>query len=186
MTPKPDSVMPRRATYDDYRQFPDDGKRYELIDGEIFMTPAPSPRHQFASKRLQRILERYFEDSGRLLVFAAPLDVILSDADVVQPDLVVVDRAQLSDRGVEGVPLVLVEILSPSRPAHDRLAKAARYAACGVQHFWIVDPDARTVDCFELRDRAYRLRGSAGGREALDVPAFTGLTLSLDGLWLDA
>lgn len=177
--------MPRRATYDDYRQFPDDGKRYELIDGEIFMTPAPAPRHQFASKRLQRVLENHFERSGTVLVFNAPLDVILTDADVVQPDLVVVDRTQVSGRGVEGAPLVMIEILSPLRPAHDRLTKATRYAACGVPHFWIVDPDARTVECFELENGAYLLRASAGGRETLTVPAFAGLTLLLADLWLD-
>lgn len=185
MTPKPETVIPRRATYDDYRQFPDDGKRYELLDGEIFMTPAPAPRHQFASKRLHRMLEEYFEVAGGRMVFSAPLDVILTDADVVQPDLVVVDRSQVSGRGVEGAPLVVVEILSPSRPAYDRLTKATRYAACGVPHFWIVDPDAQTVECFELQSGAYRLRGSASGRETLDVPAFAGLTVSLEGLWLD-
>lgn len=178
--------MPRRATYEDYRQFPDDGKRYEIVDGEIFMTPAPSPRHQYASKRLQRLLEAYFEGERGGLVFAAPLDVILSDEDVVQPDLVVVSsRPQVSARGVEGPPLVLVEILSPSRPAYDRLTKAKRYAACGVNHFWIVDPDARTLECFRLQAGAYVLEASAGGRDTLVVSSFEGLSLPLEGLWLD-
>lgn len=186
MTAKPEVVIPRRATYEDYRQFPDDGKRYEILDGEIFMTPAPSPRQQYASKRLQRRLEDYFEGTRGGLVFNAPLDVILSDEDVVQPDLVVVaERPQVSARGVEGAPLVLVEILSPSRPAYDRLTKATRYAACGVTHFWIVDPDARTMECFRLQAGAYVLDASAGGREALSVPSFEGLSLPLESLWLD-
>lgn len=178
--------MPRRATYDDYCRFPDDGLRYEILDGEIFMTPAPSPRHQYASKRLQRVLEGYFEGDRAGLVFDAPLDVILSHEDVVQPDLVVVaGRPQISARGIEGQPLVLVEILSPLRPEYDRLTKASRYAARGVPHYWIVDPDRRTVECFRLDGGSYRLDASGSDRETIAVPAFEGLTLPLGDLWLD-
>lgn len=180
----PDLILPRRATYDDYRRFPDDGKRYEIIDGEIFMTPAPSPRHQYASKRLQRILERYFEDRLGHQVFDAPLDVILSREDVVQPDLIVVERRQISARGIEGPPLLVVEIISPSRTDYDRLTKARRYAALGVPHYWIVDPDARTLECFALEGDSYRLHASASGGETLAAPAFAGLTIPLADLWL--
>ncbi|MGH9383359.1 MAG: Uma2 family endonuclease [Vicinamibacterales bacterium] len=182
----PDQTLPRRATYEDYRQFPDDGKRYEILDGEIYMTPSPSPRHQYVSKRLQRILERYFEDRLGYQVFNSPLDVILADDDIVQPDLLVVaDRPQISARGIEGAPIVLIEILSPSRPAYDRLTKARRYAARGVPHYWIVDPEARTVECFRMEGGVYKLDASAANREDLEVPAFTGLTIPLAGLWLD-
>jgi Uma2 family endonuclease len=180
----PDVILPRRATYDDYRRFPDDGKRYEIVDGEIFMTPAPSPRHQYASKRLHRILERYFEDQLGHQVFAAPLDVILSHEDVVQPDLIVVERRQISARGVEGPPLLVVEILSPARSEYDRLTKARRYAAHGVPHYWIVDPDSRTLECFGLSGAAYHLQASASGHETLAAPAFTSLTIPLADLWL--
>lgn len=183
----PDLTLPRRATYDDYRHFPDDGTRYEILDGEIFMTPSPSPRHQYVSKRLQRILERYFEEQLGYQVFNAPLDVILSHEDVVQPDLLVVaERPQISPRGIEGAPLLLVEILSPSRPDYDRLTKARRYAARGVEHYWIVDPDARTIECFRLEGGVYRFAASAASHGELAVPAFSGLTIPLDGLWLDA
>jgi Uma2 family endonuclease len=181
----PDTIIPRRATYDDYCRFPDDGRRYEILDGEIFMTPAPSPAHQYTSKRLQRILERYFEAGPGHLVFAAPVDLILAHEDVVQPDLLVIERTQISARGIEGPPLVLVEILSPSRPEYDRLTKARRYAARGVRHYWIADPDTRTLECFELEGGAYRLQASASGHETLGVPAFNGLTIPLAELWLD-
>jgi len=182
-----DVTIPRRATYEDYCRFPDDGKRYEILDGEIFMTPSPSPRHQFASKRLQRILERYFEDTLGYQVFDAPLDVILSNADVVQPDLLVVAASQqVSTRGIEGAPLLLVEILSPSRPEYDRLTKASRYAARGVPHYWLVDPDGRTIECFQLDDSGvYRLGASATGQAELIVPAFSGLKIPLASLWLE-
>ena len=182
----PDVTLPRRATYEDYRHFPDDGKRYEILDGEIYMTPSPSPHHQYVSKRLQRILERYFEERLGYQVFNAPLDVILADDDIVQPDLLVVaERPQISGRGIEGAPLVVVEILSPSRPAYDRLTKARRYADRAVPHYWIVDPDARTVECFRLEDGTYRLAASAASLEEFEVPAFPGLTIALAGLWPD-
>lgn len=121
-----DLTIPRRATYEDYCRFPDDGKRYEILDGQIHIPPSPSTPHQYASKRLHRILEDYFETTPSRLVFDAPLDVILADDDVVQPDLLVVERTQISKRGIEGPPLVLVEILSPSRIEYDRLTKARR------------------------------------------------------------
>jgi len=97
----PHQTLPRRVTDDDYCTFPDDGKRYEVLDGEVYMTRAPSPHHQFAGRQLQRILEGYFGDSTEHLVLNAPLDVILAPEDVVQPDIVVVPRGpQLSKRGV--------------------------------------------------------------------------------------
>lgn len=180
-----DLTLPRRATYADYCTFPDDGLRYEILEGAIYMTPAPSTLHQYASKRLQRMLETALEASGTHLVFNAPVDVLLSDEDVVQPDLVVAARTQLSTRGVEGPPLLIVEILSPSRPDYDRLTKASRYAAFGIGHYWIVDPDARTVECFVLESNAYELRIAAGGHETLVIAAFDDLTLPLGELWLD-
>jgi Uma2 family endonuclease len=90
----------------------------------------------------------------------------------------------MSSRGIEGAPEVLVEILSPSRPEYDRLTKARRYAARGVQHYWILDPDERTMECFRLDRDVYRLDASAAGDDALTVPAFEGLTVPLAELWL--
>jgi len=133
----PDTIIPRRATYDDYCRFPDDGKRYEILDGEIFMTPAPSPRHQYTSKRLQRILEGISRPAGAPgLQCAARPDPRARGRRAATCS--VVERTQISGRGIEGPPLVLVEILSPSRPEYDRVTKARRYAARGVRHYWIV------------------------------------------------
>jgi Uma2 family endonuclease len=186
MSTRPDrTTIPPRVTYEDYRQFPDDGMRYEILDGEIFMTPAPSPAHQYTSKRLQRTLEGYFEGERRHLVFNAPIDVILSDADVVQPDLVVVQEGpQISARGIEGTPLLLVEILSPSKPQYDRVTKARRYAERGVPHYWIVDPQARTVECFRLDRDNYQPVATGRDHDEVGVPGFDGLTLPLAALWI--
>jgi len=155
-------VLPARLTYADYCLIPDDGKRYELLEGQLHVTPAPGLEHQHAIKRLLPILLRYFEETGRGEVFFAPVDVILGDDDVVQPDPIVVrDPAQLSRRGVEGAPFLVVEVISPGREDYDRTVKARRYAARGVPHCWIVDPEARRLECFRLR-YALALLESAG------------------------
>ena len=184
MAGQQDLTLPRPVTYDDYCQFPDDGKRYEILAGEIYVTPAPSPRHQYASKRLQRVLEQFFEGERACVVFAAPIDVILAPDDVVQPDLVVAEKPRISARGIEGPPLVLVEILSPSRTEYDRTTKARRYAARRVLNFWVVDPEARTLECFRLDESVYRRDTAAAKDDTLAVPAFDGLTLQLGDLWL--
>jgi Uma2 family endonuclease len=182
----PHQTLPRRATYEDYRHFPDDGKRYEILDGRVYMTPSPSTRHQYASMRLQTQLAAYFEPRGPFLVFSAPLDVILDDADIVQPDLLVVERGpQMSGRGIEGAPIVIVEILSPSRPDYDRVTKPGRYAVRGVPHFWIVDAETRAIECYRLEAGAYTLDAAGGGPDTVAVPSFDGLVISLERLWLD-
>lgn len=181
------AVVPQlkaRLDYDDYATIPADGKRYELLDGEVYVTPAPSPFHQRASKRLQRELERYFEEAGRGEVFNAPIDLILTFHDVVQPDLVVVgDPSQVSARAIEGVPILVVEVLSPSNRAYDRATKAHRYATLGVPHFWIVDPDEKTVECYELRAQHYRVAAIGQADSRLTHPAFPGLEIDLGRIW---
>src|SRR5437867_6084606 len=97
----------RKLGYEDYARMPDEGKRYEVLDGELYVTPAPSPLHQRLSKRLQRRLEDYFEARGLGEIFNAPIDVVLAQHDIVEPDLVIVaEPDQISARAVEGVPLL--------------------------------------------------------------------------------
>ncbi len=174
-----------RLDYDDYCAIPPDGMRYELLDGQVHVTPAPSPLHQRVSKRLQRLLEAYFEEPGRGEVFNAPIDVILTPHDVVQPDLVVVTNPSLvSARGIEGPPVLVVEILSPTTTSYDRTTKAQRYVALGIPHYWLVDPEARTVECFRRHEAAYQLVGAFGPDDTLTHPDFPGLRLGLAALWL--
>jgi Uma2 family endonuclease len=135
-----------KLDYSDYAAIPDDGKRYEVLEGGLLVTPTPGPSHQRASKKLQDQLRAYFEASSLGEVFDAPIDVILGAHDILQPDLVVVARPeQVSERGIEGAPLLIVEILSPSTSHRDRGIKARRCAALGVPHYWIVDPPPRTA-----------------------------------------
>jgi Uma2 family endonuclease len=177
-------TLKSKLDYDDLQHAPDDGKRWELFDGEVYVTPSPNTRHQRVSKRLHRMLEAYFEGGGKGEVFAAPLDVILSKHDVVVPDLVVVtDPTTISDRGVEGPPAIAIEILSPSSVENDRDLKAKRYAALGVEHFWIVDPKAKRLECYRLRDNRYERVLDAEGDEIVRHPDWPELTIPLADLW---
>ncbi len=171
-----------RLDYDDYQAIPPDGKRWELIDGEVHVTPAPSPLHQRLVLRIAQALQLYFQAPAE--VFVAPIDVILTPHDVVQPDVVVaINPAQVSARGIEGPPLLVVEVLSPTTTVYDRTIKSQRYAVLGVQHYWIVDPEATRVECYRAAGATYLSAASAGPRDTLAHPDFPGLTLSLAALF---
>lgn len=176
--------LKQKLDYGDYLTLPEDGRRYELLEGDLAVTPAPSPLHQRVSKRLQRQLEAYFETRGLGEVFNAPVDVILTPHDVVQPDLVVVGQAaQVSNRGIEGAPLLVVEVLSPTTRERDRTIKASRYSALGVMHYWILDPEAQRLECYVLEGNRYVLRAQGEGQTTLTHPNFAELSLSLGSLW---
>jgi Uma2 family endonuclease len=174
-----------RVSYADLERLPDDGRRYEIVDGELFdVTPAPSPLHQRVSKRLQRQLEEYFEAAGRGEVFDAPLDVIVTPHDVFEPDIVIVtDSSQVSRRAVEGVPALVVEVLSPSTTAYDRRTKGRRYAALGVPHYWIVDPVGRRIECYRWKDGAHELVVAGEAPGTMRHPDFDGLVIDLDRIF---
>jgi len=168
------SVVPRSRprvvwTYEDYRTLPDDRNRYEVVDGELLMTPAPSTTHQRVSKRLARMLLQELEDAGIAVVHYAPIDVIFSPTSVVQPDLVVVKKERegiITERGIEGAPDLVVEILSPASRSADLHSKRKLYSSQGVGEYWIADPEAHTVEVLELAEGGYRTRALCrpGGR----------------------
>lgn len=141
-----------KLTYQEYRHFPEDGRRHELIDGEHYVAPAPGTGHQSASGRLFAQLFRAIEESGLGRVFSAPTDVELSRVNVVQPDLVVVLREHeriVSPSRIVGAPDLVVEIASPSTVARDHELKRLLYERSGVPVYWLVDPDAQEVTVFE-------------------------------------
>ena len=177
-------------TYRDYEALPSDGRRYEIHDGELSVTPSPSLDHQIISSRLYLHLARWLEAHPGGLLLYAPLDVILSDqpdeTSIVQPDILYIapDRmAQTSRRGIEGGPTLAVEILSPSTRQIDRVTKTRLYARYGVPFLWLVDPDARTVEAFALASGRYTLALAAAGNQPVDLPPFAGLALVPDTLW---
>lgn len=156
------AARPPRAKlgYREYCCFPDDGRRHEIIDGDHYMTPAPSTAHQTVSKRLQHQLYTQVELAGLGLVFNAPVDVQLTDHDIVQPDLVVVlkDRTRMiTHTKIVGAPDLVVEILSPSTAAIDTSLKKQLYERMGVGEYWVADPENLRIDQFRLVDGVYQL-----------------------------
>jgi Uma2 family endonuclease len=174
----------RKLDYSDLQATPDDGKRYELLEGELFVTPSPSPWHQWGSGELQQQLRAYFHGRKLGFVFNAPTDLILTGHDVFVPDLLVVaDPSHISDRGIEKTPLLVVEILSPATRRIDLTTKARRYAELGVPHYWIVDPEARSLNCQRLDGPSYRPAVEGQGDVTLTHPDWDGLTVDLAPLW---
>ena len=175
-----------RLTYEDYADLPNDGKRYEVLDGELAVTPAPTTSHQAVSRNLLIILHMHVSGCGQGAVYNAPIDVILAPTTVVQPDLVFVGAARASivtKRAIEGVPDLLVEILSPSSVRQDRVTKAALYARFGIPYYWVVDTDARTLEEYALAEVGYRLTATHSGAAVVRTAAFPDLELDLSRVW---
>jgi Uma2 family endonuclease len=188
MTSIPDraSGSASKLTYADYAKLPDDGRRYEILDGELAVTPAPVPRHQAVSRNLLYVLHGYVRDRGLGEVFDAPIDVILADTTIVEPDLVFVSTAKrqlITERAIEGPPDLMVEILSPHSQRHDRITKFALYARFGIPHYWIVDTGARSIELYELAEGSYQLIATAGHSDRVQPSLFPGLTIDLGAVW---
>ncbi len=171
------SILTRPLTYDDLIQMPDDNKRYELIGGELYVAAAPIPEHQRLSGLMYVDFFSHVEprDLGR--VFAAPIDVVLGDHDVVEPDIVFVAKHRLTiigDKYISGAPDLLLEILSPTTRVRDQTIKAELYARFGVPEYWVVDPAARSVRVFALRDGTYADTSMGDGvAHSLVLPGFS-------------
>jgi len=134
--------------YARWSQLPEDGNRYEVIDGVLYMTTAPSFFHQWIVSRITRLLQEQIEDPGVGLVAFAPIGVLMPGCDPVQPDIVVIsaqDRDIIHDRRINGVPALLVEVLSPTNPEKDTEIKRAAYARAGVPEYWIIRPANRDL-----------------------------------------
>lgn len=140
-------------TLDERDGLPDDGARHELVDGALVMTPAPSGRHQWVSSSLLQAL--ILAAPADLKVLHAPTDVHLDDRSVLQPDVLVVHRDRIGERGVSGPPLLAIEILSSSTRLVDRNMKLPRFERAGCPSFWLVDPDEPSLTAYDLVDGRY-------------------------------
>ena len=168
----------KKLTATDYYLQPDDGKRYELIGGELCEVTSPNRKHQRVSRQL--FLE-FLPETDRLgaEMYYAPLDVYLTDEDVVQPDILVVLPGRellLSDRGIEGGPDLVVEILSPSTSNRDKRTKARLYAEAGVREYWLVSPESETIEVLALRDGGYEVHVRAGYDELVTSTVLPGIS----------
>jgi len=178
------SIVIRPLTYNDLSQMPDDGKRYEIIGGELFVTPSPIKKHQKLSGRLYQLLSDQAQ-AGHGEAYFAPVDVRLAPYDIVQPDLLFILRDRLDiylpSGVVEGPPDIVVEILSPSTRGIDQIRKAALYARGGVHEYWIADPDAPSLTVYTLRDGLYEAVPAQDRRQPSVV--LPDLTFDLDALF---
>jgi len=172
-----DRTPPRSAvklTFDDFVHFPDDGKRHELIDGEHYVTPSPNLGHQRILGKLHLVIGNYLVANPIGEVFFAPLDVVMSQYDVVEPDLLFVSRERaatvLAPEHVRGVPDLVVEVASKGTRKRDETIKRALYERTGVSEYWIVDPKSEVV-------RVYRNR-AAGFEPAVELQRDAGGTLT--------
>ena len=144
-----------KFTVKDYMSTPDD-KRYQLLDGEMILMPSPVTKHQDIVARIFLALNQFVHDHSHGRVFFAPLDVVLSNHDVAQPDVLFVSNARsaiITEANIQGAPDLVVEILSPGTLVYDRGYKQALYGRHGVQEYWLVDPDAETVEVLTLGDQ---------------------------------
>ncbi len=166
---------------------PEDGNRYEVIDGVLYVSPPPSAtRHQRPLGRLYVRVAVFVEANhlGELLI--APVGVVLDAGTGVQPDIVFVRRERLhiiTDREIAGAPDLIVEALSPSTRGRDRGIKLRRYAAAGVPHYWMLDPRTEALEARRLTGRGYELLGVYGPGTVFRPELFPGLEIAIDELW---
>jgi Uma2 family endonuclease len=165
---------------------PDDNLRYEVIDGELFVTPAPSSWHQMALMVLSNLIFNWVHSRSLGVVLQSPIGVVLDEETGVQPDIIYVSAARrgiISERGIEGPPDLIVEALSRSTESRDRGVKMQRYALAGVQHYWLLDLRARALEAYELTEDGYRQAGVFGPGATFLPSLFPGLEIPVDTLW---
>ncbi|GAB4417843.1 MAG: Uma2 family endonuclease [Thermodesulfovibrionales bacterium] len=176
----------RVYTYKDYCLLPE-GAPYQLIGGELVMTPSPVPYHQRISKRLEFLLYDFVEkkrDMGE--VFYSPIDVYLEETEVYQPDIIFVSKERLNiigEKKIEGAPDIVIEILSPATAYYDLRHKKTVYAKHGVKEYWIVDPMEKSIEIFENRDHEFVLTDKATGKGNVKSKLLEGFEVEIEEIF---
>ncbi|MGH2586150.1 MAG: Uma2 family endonuclease [Dehalococcoidia bacterium] len=175
-----------RFKAEDIWDTPDDGKRYEVIDGALFVTPPPGWGHQRSLNKLGFFVSGYVYERNLGEVAQAPVGVVLDDENGIEPDLIYVSKERLhiiSERGVEGAPDLIVEVLSPSTQSRDKGIKMRRYAAAGVPRYWMLDYRRHFLEAHRLGEQGYELTGRYGPGDIFRPEIFPGLEIAIDDLW---
>lgn len=161
------SAPPRPLTYEDFANLPESLDRYEILQGELIVSPPPRFEHQFVSQKISAALEAIVSAGNLGYIVTAPVGVRMTASDIVQPDILFISSGRKSiivDGVVDGAPDLIVEVASPSTQRYDRVRKMALYLETGVREYWIVDPKKRSFEVYELVNDAYRLVETDGGR----------------------
>jgi len=170
-----------RFTYEDYKTLPDD-KRYELLEGELVMVPSPKTHHQRISGNLEFLLRTFVQEHDLGEIFHAPLDVVLAEETVVQPDIIFISKERariITEDNIRGAPDLVIEILSETTAERDRVAKRLLYAKYGVREYWLVDPTTGSIEVLQLGERGFEPIGIFWEGQTLRSPLL-GLELQLD------
>jgi Uma2 family endonuclease len=174
-----------KMTYDDLLALPDDGLRHELIDGEHFVSPSPGSAHQLIVGNLHVLIREFLRQHPVGVVMLAPFDIVFSQYDVVEPDLIYFSRerfkALVGEKNATGAPDLAIEVLSPSSRRRDEVLKRRLYERTGVQEYWVVDPDLEAVKVYRLVDgryvRAAELSSEQG--DSLSTPLLADFSMAL-------
>ncbi len=153
------SVQKKPFTYIDYLNLPDDNLRYEVLRGDLIMVPAPSTRHQDVVLNIVEHLQRFVKDRNRGKIYLAPIDVLLSETYVLQPDILFIAKGNfeiITDKNISGTPDLVIEILSPATGYYDLVEKKEIYQEFGVKEYWIVDPMKRWVELYVSADNKFK------------------------------
>jgi len=178
-------VIPK-LSFEEFRQLPVDGKRYEMVRGEVHATPAPATRHQAVIQNLSGNLWPFVIKNRLGEVWTAPLDVRLGDDTALQPDLIFISNARagiIQENWIEGAPDLVVEVFSRSTAAYDRATKLPVYAEAGVSEVWLIDPLAKTVEVLKLEGKKYFVDATLAGDQILASSLFPGWQLPLRDLF---
>jgi len=182
-------ASPVKFTYEDFLLFPEDGRRHELLDGDHVVSPSPVFKHQDILANLMVILRIFLKQTRSGKVVCAPMDVVFSDTDVVEPDIIYVSAARteiITEKNIQGPPDLIVEILSASSRKTDEIIKRKLYERCGVPEYWIVDPDLETVKVYRFVEGRYARVAELSNEIAdtvLTSPQFSGLSIPLNEIF---
>ncbi|TLD42253.1 MAG: hypothetical protein JETT_1496 [Candidatus Jettenia ecosi] len=173
-------------TYNDYANM-DNDKRYELIEGELYMVPSPGFYHQTISMNISHPLKIFVKENDLGIVLYTPFDVVLSETNVVQPDIIFISKERIgliTEKNLRGAPDVAIEILSRKTRERDKLVKKRLYMDHGVKEFWIVDPDKKTIEIMVLKETGFDTVGIYFIDDELTSPLLQGFRLNLKEVFL--
>jgi len=174
-----------KFTYEDYVLMPE-GKRYEIVEGELYMVPAPTTTHQRISRKLEEMLSRFVEERKLGEVFDAPIDVVFSETDIVQPDIIFISNENkniIKEENIKGAPDLIIEILSPSSAQRDKIIKKKLYARNGVKEYWLVEPQKKTIEAMVLAKRGYETFKVFSDKEVLTTRLIKGLQIPVENIF---